>query len=271
MYMLTTMKAAIIKAHDELMNKGAIGAGKKDADVYGLTEQQIQQWIDYCEELRLVTNDYIDAAADKATTKDQLTKAQSKVISKWKDVLKNGTEDEFSANFFMRPADIVFIGGLCGAKFTSTAVGKQISHQTKSEFRRNIETLIGCRLTGNGILSDEDRDLIEAYEGALKTIKSKNEALDGVEKGQEKTEGLRDALTKAKAAVRKQQAWADRFKLEGDDLEDFMRGVNKLVKDLEAEIKDAESKIKAAEKVRDEKQDDYNLLITKLNLAGCKM
>lgn len=266
---LNTIKAAIIYAHDELGNSRAIG--KHEIEACNISEQAINQWADYVEELRIASNNYLDLAHDAEADAQKIQTAQGRVWSEWRRVLKQGTEKDFDSRFFIRKDDIVHICGLCGEKFLKTAKGKNLAHATKADFRRAIETLIGIRLTGNGMLSDEDRDTISTYEKAVAAIKQANEALNGTKdaKGQP-IPGLNANLSAAKASLKEHEELAVALELDEEKTEKFLQSFKDAVEKVETAIKETKKKLEKASNTKAETQETYNKVILTLRIAGAE-
>lgn len=266
---LNTIKSAIVYAHDTLHNSRAIG--KAEVEACNISEQAINQWAEYVEELREASNTYLDLAHDADADAKKLQVAQGRVWSEWRRVLKQGTEKDFDSRFFIRKDDLVHICGLCGEKFMKSAKGKQLAHATKSDFRKNIETLIGIRLTGNGILSDDDRDTISNFERAEKQVKTCKEALNGYKDSTgKKVAGLKDQLKAAKATLKENEALADQLEIDEEKREIFLSVYKERVDTLDKAVTDTAKKQDEAEKTVKETQSAYDEVILKLRIAGAE-
>lgn len=266
---LNTIKTAIVYAHDVLHNSRAIG--KAEVESCGISEQAVNQWKAYVEDLQAASNNYLDLAHDADTDAKTLQVAQGRVWSEWRRVLKQGTEQEFDSRFFIRKDDLVHICGLCGETFMNTARGKNLCHTKPNDFRKNIETLIGIRLTGNGMISDDDRDTIQGYERALKTIKTCEDALKGTKdpKGK-KIAGLRDNLKAAKASLKENEELAETLELDDEKKELFLSVYQDRAEALKAEIETTEKKLKEAKDTKEETEEAYEKVMLTLRIAGAE-
>lgn len=264
---MTTIKAALAYAHDELHNKRALS--EADFDEKGLSTQAHEQWVAYVEELREVVCEYNKVAQGKDSTDKAIQTALGKVWSAWRAVLKEGTEGDFNANFFVRKADATMIANFAGLKAMDTARGKQFTNYGKADFRRNIETVIGIRMAGNAVLSDDDRDLVEAYEGAVKTIKRTTDALEGTtDKKGNPIPGLKTLETIAENNIKREEGFCDKYKVSKEEREDRLASLKKKLKDAQDAVKEAEKSKKAAEKTKEEKEEAYNAVIALLQSVG---
>ena len=266
---LATIKNAIIYAHDTLHNSRAIG--KAEIEACNISEQAISQWSAYVEELREASNAYLDIAHDPDADAHAIQVAEGRVWSEWRRLLKKGTEQEFDSRFFIRKNDLVHICGLCGEKFMSTAKGKNLAHATKADFRKNIETLIGIRLTGNGMLSDENRDTIATFERATKTVKTCKDTLNGYKDASgKKVAGLKDQLKAARATLKEHEALAETLELDEEKRELFLGVYKDRVDTLDQAVTDTSKKLKEAEKTVTDTQEAYDKVMLTLRIAGAE-
>lgn len=264
---LATIKAVIAYAHDELHNKRAL----KEADFneVGLSGQAFEQWEAYVEDLRKDVCEYNRVAQAQDSTDKAIQTALGRVWSSWRAVLKEGTEGDFNSNFFVRKADATMIANFAGLKAMDTARGKQFTNHGKADFRRNVETVIGIRMAGNALLSDDDRDLIEAYEGALKAIKRNTDALEGTkDKKGNPIPGLRALAVIAENNVKKEEGFCDKYNVSAEEREDRLSSFKARLKDAQDAVKDAEKALKTAEKTKEDKEEDYNSVIALLKSVG---
>lgn len=265
---LPAIKDAIVYAYDTLHNSRALS--KQDFEDVGLTEQALTQWKEYVEGLRKAANAYVDLAADKNASDQKINAALGAAWAEWRRVLKQGTEEDFNKTMFVRKADVpVFIAGMCGSKLQKTARAKVLAHATAADFRRSIETLIGIRMAGNAILTEEQRDTISAYESAKHTVKTKTEALEGYERNKVHIQGLNEKLTALKAVLTEKEALADKYNYSKEDREKETGKLSSDVKAVEKEIDAANESIKKANKTIASKEEDYKKVIALIKpIAG---
>lgn len=261
--MLNTIKVALIDAHK---NNNSRAISTKDCERLGISEQALNQWVARVGALHEVTKQYLEASHKPETTDKKLSDLRGAIYGKWRDILKQGTEKDFCRAFYMRKDDVTHIAGLCGEKFISTAIGKRMGNHTATEFRRNIETFVGVRMVVGGYLEDETATTIIEYEGALKTIKSCVEAIEGVKRGKVEVPGLRVKVTALNARLAKQEAMADKFKLEGDARTEFLEELKGARDRAQESLDDYNKKLDAAITKRDNLKEKYESTIAKLHI-----
>lgn len=262
MLTMSGMKELIVKAHNDC-NKGAIN--KAMCKDLGVAEQVLEQWISYVDRLHGATKEFLEMSHDPNATDRQLTAAEGKVFAAWKDVLKNGTADEFQRGFFIRKKDVVHIAGLCGEKFISTAIGTRLANHTSTDFRRNIERLVGVRMVVGGYLKDDDATLILDYEGALKTIKSCTAQIEGEKRGKVEVEGLNATIAKLEAKLQSMIDFAAQYKIEGEARDALLSGIKSALSEARETLTAAQDKLKEATTKRDNLEVKYNEVMARLH------
>ena len=256
----------IALAHNEFGNKKALS--KTDFTEHGLSEQVFDQWEAYVEEMRQQVIEYNKLAQSRDASDQDIANALGHVWAAWRAVLKQGPESEYNKNFFVRENDAHMIAEWAGLTAISTARGKQWTTATKTNFRRNVEIAIGIRMAGNAMLSDDQRDLIQAYEGAKKTVKNMTDALnDKIEKGKT-TPGLRTVLRGTEKGLEDMQKLVSTLKVSDEDKKKLLEKYEFAVTQAKAAVTDAEKKLKDAQDTIDEKQMDYDKLIATLKSVG---
>ena len=280
---LTGNKEIIGYAHDVLFNKRALSV--KDFEDLGSTTQAHAQWVEWVDELKKAVDAYNDVTQAKDAVKafkaacpdfegevdeqKALDIITGRVFSAWRSVMKAGTEKAFNKNFFIRETDVVMLAGFCGLGTTQTARGPQLTHKSAADFRKRVEMCIGIRMTGNGMLSDETRDLIVAYENAVRTI-DRNKALlaDSKDTNGKTIAGLETELKLQAAKLDEQNKMLDELGIEDEKKAAILSGLQAKVDELTEKISDAKEAIADAEKIKNDNQKKYDKAIALLKSVG---
>lgn len=283
---LASIKDVIIYAHDELHNKRALSV--KDFEDAGSTQQAHTQWTEWVKELKAAVDTYNDVtqaqdtlkafkAAKIETQKPVDTKEKAieivtgKVLSAWRSILKVGTEEKFDKRFFIYDTDLAMVAGFCGLHTTDTAVGRQFSHKAEADFRKQVEMCIGIRLAGNGMLSDATRDLIVAYESAVKKIDANKAALNDSKDNSGKTvAGYESSLKLAIIELEEMTKMYDEVGISAEQKVFLLKNTQAKVDDLTKKVKDAKEAIEDAEKIKNKNEKAYDKAIALLKSAGLK-
>lgn len=264
---LVTVKKALAWAHDE-GNKHVLS--RKEFEELGLSDQAYDQWEAFTDDLRVAAAEYNRLAQSATSTKEDLAKAEDAVWKAWRSVLAEGTEQKFNKNFFMRPYDAHTIGNWAALKAVPTAHGRVWGTQAKADFRRNIETMIGIRMAGNAMLTDDQHNLITSYEKAVASIQRNQEALeDSVQNGKRKP-GLKSALESAKNRLNSMESLVGSLgdSITKDAADKILESAKSAVIEADTAVKTAEKAIKEAETKRDNLKDEYDKAIAKIKMLG---
>lgn len=165
-----TMYPAIVAAHNA-NNTRAIT--EKNCEDLGIGKDHLDQFIKECNELRKAVVAYVVAKHDhKMEFKDkEKTALRNKIFPLWKTMLESGEVSCFAKELHVSSFDIDSLVGY-GEMFVGSASGTQIAATTEQVFRKNVESLLGCRVAKNSVLSDADRDVLKIFSSATRTISS---------------------------------------------------------------------------------------------------
>lgn len=281
---LVTIREAIIYGHDEMHNSKAL---TKDQFLeLGLTEQAYNQWVAYVTELRKTVYNYNMVAQAKdavkafkslgLTVKSELTEqkaiatVEGAVWAAWRDVLKQGTVEDFNRHFFVRKADIAMLCGYCGLTKTNTAKGPKFAPQSVTEFRKRVEMCIGIRMTGDGMLTDEAKDVITAYEKAVAMIQAKKAAIaDSKDTNGKVVLGLENGLAYEQGELEKSIATLkDNGITDEKVIENITAAQQAKVDKLQEELDAAKEALKKAESTKADNEEKYSKTIALLHSIG---
>lgn len=261
-----TLHDLLAYAHDTLGNRKALS--EQDFEDHGVSNQVYTQWVAYVEELRKTVIEYINLSEDKNATDQDIENSLGHVFVAWRTVLKNGTESEFNKNFFIRKNDADIIANWAGRGTTLTAKGRVYSPKSKTDFRRNVETHIGIRMAGNRVLSDDNRDLIVAYEGAERTIKNMSAKLNDIVSNGKTTSGLRSQLIVMEHDIEaRKKEYAD-ANISEDLQAKWLEKDRNALTNLKSQITDAEKKLTKAQEYVDAHKKDYDFLMALIKSVG---
>lgn len=252
-FAINAMRDAIIDAHNyPKCNKKAIT--ESDAIENGATSERFNQWVYWVESLRETVVTYCELKQIKGTDPKELASAKGRIFAAWRTILKVGEENVFHKNMFVIPEDIESLVGY-NETFMATYKGTQFANTTKITFRKYVESLLGCRIAGNAVLKDADRDVLAAYYGAERTIEKANKALNGSDKTSKDgvtthTKGIIENIADLTVRI------DDGVKmLKGFGMEDDAIAENPLIATLRASLRELEAEKVSAEKSRKDAED----------------
>ena len=168
-----SMRPALVLAHNANNQKVIT---KKDCEDCGIAESHLQQWIKEVEELRVVVAEYVRAKHDHNVSQEQATLKRNAIFPKWSAILEAGECSPFVKELRVTPLDVDSLVGY-SEFFVPTAVGTQIGATTEKVFRKYVESLVGCKMAKNAVLTDEDRDKLKEYRKTERRIATNNELI----------------------------------------------------------------------------------------------
>ena len=187
-----SMRPALVLAHNANNQKVIT---KKDCEDCGIAESHLQQWIKEVEELRVVVAEYVRAKHDHNVSQEQATLKRNAIFPKWSAILEAGECSPFVKELRVTPLDVDSLVGY-SEFFVPTAVGTQIGATTEKVFRKYVESLVGCKMAKNAVLTDEDRDKLKEYRKTERRIATNNEL---IKETTAKNAGLIEIKSKASA------------------------------------------------------------------------
>lgn len=263
-YAVNAMRNAIAKAHI-LNNRKAIN--RDEAFMAGATEERFNQWVVWVDNLRDVVSEYVRIKHVKSTSQKELDLARGRIFPAWRTILKVGEEDIFHPNMFVRESDVDSLVGYCET-FMSTTKGTQLTTTTKVIFRKQVEALLGCRMAGNAVLVDQDRDDLSEFYKAEKSLASANKRLAGYTNNEGKyMPGINDKLKAAKKSKAEAVEMLASMGMSDEDIKvnKFVVNYDNMISDLETQKKAAEGVIKTATNTINEKRDRVGQIEDMLN------
>lgn len=138
------------------------------------------------------------------------------------------------------------------------------------KFRGIIETRIALRIAGNAVLKDEDREVLDSYDKAVKAIASAEQVLFGYKQGKTVVPSIDSQIKDAQDTLDK---IVEALTFAGQDEEAIneLTGRQKqLVSDLQEAKKNAEKKLARWTKVKEANAASYEAIQAKLDsIEGC--
>lgn len=263
-YAVNAMRKAIIAAH-KTNNKKAITVEMALAG--DATEERFNQWVQWVQDLRDVTVDYIVLKHKKSATDKELEVARGRIFPAWRTILKVGEEDIFHKNMFIRKEDIDSIVGYAET-FMATSKGTAMAVTGKLVFRKQIEALLGCRMAGNSVLKDADRDCLQNYYSAQRTLQNVAKRLNGSNDKDGKHEpGILDNIKATEQRIKDGETMLKVLGVADAEIENhpLLTGMRNALKDLQNQKKQCEDAQKNAEKTTKELVDRVEQIEDLLN------
>lgn len=261
-YAINAMRGAIIAQSINGTNRAIT---KDDASKAGVSEERWNQWCLWVDDLREVAYHYAELQADREMpqTCNLIRSAEGKVWAQWRSILKVGEENLFHKNMFVRRSDVEKITTFAG-NITYVFVpgkGKVPAVTGKNNFRKFVETFLACRIAGNAMLSDAQRDIIKGYTGAQNTEKKYTDLLNGTT---DET-GLRDVMRAKESAYNEVVKALENAKVAQDVAEQVASPARLAFDIARKDVETAEKAVKNAQEKQAELKEQYDEVVSLLD------
>lgn len=169
-YNINAMRPVIVCAHGaEYCNSKAIT--KEMVLGAGVDMQYFVKWQFDVDALRETVCEYVKLKHDHNAKDEDIYAARERIFPKWKTILEAGENTKEAKELHVTPYDVDSLVGYA-EQFMATSRGTMITLTTKQIFRKYVEALLGCRIAQNAVMTDSDRDTLQAYYSAQKRIQN---------------------------------------------------------------------------------------------------
>lgn len=221
------LRPVIVDAHNA-GNKKAIS--KKDIEDYAnVRATAFTQWEARCKLLRDATFFYVqkkkNSRFDDSITANDIQEAREKIYPMWKELLSFGEKSKYAKELRCSEADVEDLVGFVW-KFIDTGKGTAETVVKETEFRKKVESLLGCIIARNAVLTDDEREKLSKYRKALSR--------------QTKAQDMIDELNKVKASLE------ITYKGIPEANKDFRDYMEQKILEVKAQITDQEEKLNNA-------------------------
>lgn len=166
---INAMRPAIEYAHSAKGNCNSKAITKDIVSFCDIDMQYFVKWQNDVNALRDTVCEYVKLKHDHSAKDEDVYAARERIFPKWKTILECGETTKESKELHVTPYDVDSLVGFA-EQFMGTTRGTVITYTTKQIFRKYVESLLGCRIAQNAVLSDEDRDTLQAYYSAQNRI-----------------------------------------------------------------------------------------------------
>lgn len=169
-YNINAMRPVIVVAHGaDYCNSKAIT--KEMVVGAGVDLGYFTRWQSDVNALRETVCEYVKLKHDTSAKDEDVYSARERIFPKWKTILEAGEGSKTTKELHVTPYDVDSLVGYA-EQFMATSRGTMITYTTKQIFRKYVEALLGCRIAQNAVMSDSDRDTLQAYYSAQRRIQN---------------------------------------------------------------------------------------------------
>ena len=169
-YNINAMRPVIVVAHGaDYCNSKAIT--KEMVVGAGVDLSYFTKWQADVNALRETVCEYVKAKHDHHAKNEEVYAARERIYPKWKTILEAGENTKESRELHVTEFDVDSLVGYA-EQFMGTTRGTMITFTTPQIFRKYVESLLGCRIAQNAVMTDGDRDTLQAYYSAQRRIQN---------------------------------------------------------------------------------------------------
>jgi len=216
-YNFNSIRPLIVIAHNT-GNKKPIN--KDMVDGAGIDTRYFSQWQADVKALQKTVEDYVDKRKngrfDAKITEGDIYAARERIFPKWKEILHCVEKEKTARELHVNEADVEDLIGFAW-KFMDSGVGTAECHVDDKQFRRQVESLLGCMIAEREILTDKERDTLDRYLRATKKIQTCIDTLSELETAKKDWELKKSELP-------------DTEKLFGTYIDNQLRNINDQIK-----------------------------------------
>lgn len=224
---ITGMREALKKAHNQGLSKAinkdfAAGAGA-DTTVYDAWVYQIEHTL--YEVVRNYVKMKIEKRYNPAIKTKDIEKARKDIFPIWKTIALAGQDWDNPVRIHIEAADVEDLVGFSW-KFVYREAGVAETGMGTNQFRRLVESKLGCMMAKAHWCTEEDANVLKEYDKAMATIENGDSRIEELKAEKEK--------------------WEHRIK--EDTSADFRKFIlEEMITPIKTEIKELEGKIAEAE------------------------
>lgn len=238
-YSWNAIRPAIILAHNG-GNKKALN--EPTCAKVKVSKDTLNQWKLTVKNLKSVVWDYVLIRRIPEASAQEVEQKRSAIFPAWKDIIKNGEASLFHNRLHLLEADIEDLIGFAWV-FMATEKGTVTASETEELFRKKVESLLGCLIARQDIMSEQDAADVDAYYKTARKVKN----LKNVINGKADKVGLKKEISNLQSNLGKQRAILQQLGADKDTTEALVKTLAKIVSDKQDELKEAEENLKIFE------------------------
>lgn len=191
------IRPALVAAHNQ-DNKRPIN--KEKCEDLNIDLRYLTMWISDVNKLQKTVEAYVDKAwnakFDSTISEGDIYAARERIYPKWKELLCCAESEKNQKQLHVSEFDIEALIKFAWT-FMGSGVGTCVCHMNDNKFRQKVESLIGCLIAGNAILTDHERDILDTFNSAQKSIDRCNDKTAELEEKKKSWELHKKGLTEA--------------------------------------------------------------------------
>lgn len=256
-YSWNAIRPAIIFAHNS-GNRKALN--EPTCAKVKVSKETLKQWQHVVKNLQATVWDYVLIRRSPDASAQEVEKKRSAIFPAWKEIMKNGEASMFHNRLHLLEADVEDLIGFAWV-FMATEKGTVTASETEELFRKKVESLLGCLIARNDVMSEEDAETVMDYYRTARLIKKNKNLING--KGDKV--GLKQEISNLQSTLGKQRAILKQLGADADTTERLVDALATMVVEKQTLQKELEEELKEAEKVLPEKKEKADAILANYN------
>jgi hypothetical protein len=201
-YNFNEMRKVIVLAHNSSNNKAI---SKDMVAGAGVGAEFFEWWKNDTKKLQNAVWTYVKLKknqrnGDNDITDEAIKNAYEMIFPLWKEILATGERSKVAKELHVQLSDVEDLIGFVW-DFMPTTRGT-VEHQvTDNQFRKKVESLLGCIIAKNAVLNDNDRDILKDYQKYIRVIDQTKERIAELETSKKNLEDMKRKNTAEKNFV----------------------------------------------------------------------
>ena len=256
-YSWNAIRPAIIFAHNA-GNRKALN--EPTCAKVKVSKESLEQWKHVVKNLQATVWDYVLIRRSPEASAQEVEKKRSAIFPAWKEIIKNGEASIFHNRLHLLEADIEDLIGFAWV-FLATEKGTVTASETEELFRKRVESLLGCLIARNNLMTEAEAEVVTSYYRTAREIKKLKDTING--KGDRI--GLKTEIAKLQSTHDKQKAILKQLGAEEDIAEKMLNTIANMLQEKRDQKEEAEKKLKEAEKALPELKEKANAILANYN------
>ena len=232
-HMWNNFRPALIAAHKSNNRKAICST---DCEKLNIEKEVLENWKTLVSKLRETVWAYVVIRRSPQASRMEVETARSAIFKKWNELLKVGEASLFHKSLHIIEADVEDLIGFSWV-FVRTETGTACGGETPELFRKKVESLIGTRIAADRLLSSKETEAVNLYYGTAKTIKSKKN----------RVESLNKEISTLQSDMNKQREVLKQLHVEDDVIKQMFKWHTDTLKDRRDQLKKVQNELQEAE------------------------
>lgn len=174
------MRSLIVQAHNDGNRKAIDGKMVVNSEVDNAV---FLTWQTDVSKLQTTVFNYVQKKKDadiegSGISAAEVQAARELIFPKWKELLRYA--DNEAKELHVKEGDVEDLYKFAWEFFNVEGKGTVETSSSATDFRRNVEAFLGCRIAGNLVMTLQDKEIVNNYQKAKRAVANALDAIDGL-------------------------------------------------------------------------------------------